>query len=298
MRFRWLGLLSRWIGPPCALLALAGSAPSASTLAPAALAASSSSAGRFELVTYNVAGLPEGISRSRPLANLPRIGELLNRFDLALVQEDFAYPRELRRSIRHAYASAPFERGGRLDFGDGLSFFSALPVTELRREAWASCNGIVDSFFDCLTPKGFSVARQWLAPDRGVHVYNLHMDAGWSPDDRAAREAQIEQLVAEIARRSPREALIVAGDTNLFGRDRDLLEQLLARTGLRDACEATRCPDRGRVDRVLFRSSAELVLRPVKWRIAHEFVDGARRPLSDHLAVAVSFVWRRDMNAH
>jgi endonuclease/exonuclease/phosphatase family metal-dependent hydrolase len=286
-QFRALVALLVWIG----VLAKAAQAP-------AAPLSFSDSQGSFELVTYNVAGLPEGISRSRPRANLPRIGELLNGFDIALVQEDFAYPLELRRMIRHRHGSAAFERGARLDFGDGLSQFSRLPFRDFRRHAWSSCNGLIDSFFDCLTPKGYTVARQELAPHVFVHIYNLHMDAGWSTDDRSAREQQVDQLIAALARESPGRALIVGGDTNLFGRDHALLRRLLEETGLSDACTATGCPEPERVDRVLYRGSAELSLAPRRWRIASEFVDEVRRPLSDHLAVAVEFVWRRAANTH
>jgi endonuclease/exonuclease/phosphatase family metal-dependent hydrolase len=253
----------------------------------------SGSGGKFELVTYNVAGLPEGISGSHPLANLPRIGELLNGFDIALVQEDFAYPLELRRRMRHPHASAAFVREG-LDFGDGLSQFSRLPFSDFRRVAWSSCHGLVDSFFDCLTPKGFSLSRQSLAPGVFVHVYNLHMDAGWSADDRAARAGQVEQLLATLAGTSADQAVIVAGDTNLRGRDHALLQRFRSEAGLRDACAETRCPEPWRVDRVLYRGSAAVQLWPRGWRIASQFVDGAQRPLSDHLPVAVQFEWRHE----
>lgn len=249
--------------------------------------------GSFELVTYNVAGLPEGISRSRPLANLPRIGELLNRYDIALVQEDFAYPLELRRDIRHGHASPAFVRNDRLDFGDGLSQFARLPFSAFRRVPWAKCHGVIDSFFDCLTPKGFTWARQSLAEGVTVHVYNLHMDAGWSPGDSAAREAQIAQLVASIGRDSANAAVIVGGDTNLLSRERGLLERLLAEAELKDACAMVRCSEPWRIDRVLYRGSPELSIRAKKWRLAPEFVDAQGRPLSDHLAVAVGFEWRR-----
>lgn len=258
--------------------------------APASASRVAATRGDFKLVTYNVAGLPEGISRSRPLANLPRIGELLNGYDVALVQEDFAYPVELRRAIRHAHASPPFVRQS-LDFGDGLSQFTRAPFREFRREAWASCHGIIDSFFDCLTPKGFTVSRLELAPGVSVHVYNLHMDAGWSAEDRAARRGQIEQLASAIERESAGRAVIVGGDTNIFGRERHLLDELQTRAGLSDACEVQGCDEPWRIDRILFRGSPELELRAERWRIAREFVDSAGRPLSDHLAVAVDFTW-------
>ncbi len=272
-----------------ALLSLIG-AGSAGRAAPLPF---SNVGGRFELVTINVAGLPEGISRSRPLANLPLIGERLNRYDIALVQEDFAYPLELRRGLRLPHATPPFERSA-LDYGDGLSQFSRLPFNEFRREAWQSCHGVVDSFFDCLTPKGFSRSRQSLGPSAFVHVYNLHMDAGWSAEDRAARAHQLVQLGEAIRRDSAGQALIVGGDTNILRRERELLEQLMRDVGLEDTCAETRCPEPWRIDRVLYRSSDRVRLRPRRWRIASEFVDAARRPLSDHRAVAVQFEWQRD----
>jgi endonuclease/exonuclease/phosphatase family metal-dependent hydrolase len=247
--------------------------------------------GTFDLLTYNVAGLPEGLSRSRPLANLPRIGKLLNKYDIALVQEDFAYPLELRREARHGHVSPAFVRQW-LDFGDGLSQFTRLPFTELRRVPWSSCNGLVDAFFDCLTPKGFTRARQSLAEEVTIDVYNLHMDAGAAPGDRQAREAQVAQLVAAIQGESAGRALIVGGDTNIFGRDRVLLQRLLDRAELKDACSEVHCGD-PRVDRVLYRSSRELTLSVRKWRIDRDFVDDQGRPLSDHLPVAVAFDWQR-----
>ena len=45
----------------------------------------------FLLLTYNVAGLPEGISSSHPRTNIPQISPMLNEFGIVLVQEDFSY---------------------------------------------------------------------------------------------------------------------------------------------------------------------------------------------------------------
>jgi len=276
----------------CFGLALLMSLEGAAT-ATATAAARNDKKGTFELLTYNVAGLPEGLSSSNPLANLPLIGKLLNKYDIALVQEDFAYPLELRQNFRHAHASPAFVRGNRLDFGDGLSQFARFPFSAFRRVPWLSCHGVFDAFFDCLTPKGFTVARQSLAEGVFVHLYNLHMDAGWSVGDRAARRKQVAQLVAAIRRESAGHALIVGGDTNILQKDAGLLEQLLTEAQLKDACAEARCSEPGRIDRVLYRSSPELQLRPKQWRIAREFVDGGGQPLSDHLPVAVAFDWQQ-----
>jgi endonuclease/exonuclease/phosphatase family metal-dependent hydrolase len=249
--------------------------------------------GRFELVTYNVAGLPEGISRSRPLANLPLIGKLLNRYDVALVQEDFAYPFELRRELGLAHSSAPFVRGDQLHFGDGLSQFARLPFTDFRRVEWQACHGLVDSFFDCLTPKGFTVARQAIGEGAFVRVVNLHMDAGWSALDRAARDAQIKQLSAALSELPSGDPVIVAGDTNILRDERDLLRPLLKQSAFVDSCAELGCSQPWRIDRVLYRSSRALRLRARQWRIAREFVDADGRPLSDHEAIVVAFDWQR-----
>jgi hypothetical protein len=255
--------------------------------------AAAAGSGALRVITYNVAGLPDGISGSRPSVNTPLIGRLLNRYDLALVQEDFAYGKALRRNLRHAYASPMFVRDKRLDFGDGLSQFSKLPFTGYVREAWQKCYGILDSYFDCLTPKGFTWSRQQLADGMTVDVYNLHMDAGRAAPDREARAEQVEQLIRAIRRYSPASALIVGGDTNLGFADGHLVDRLQSETGLRDACRALRCRDPGRVDRIFSRSSSLVSLEPKSWRIDTRFVDASQRPLSDHSPVAVELGWSR-----
>jgi endonuclease/exonuclease/phosphatase family metal-dependent hydrolase len=252
----------------------------------------SASSGRLKVLTYNVAGLPDGFSTPHPSLNLPRIGSLLGGYDLALIQEDFAYPSALRKNLILPYQSPAFERGEQMHFGDGLSLFSSYSFTPLQREAWQACYGYIDSFFDCLTPKGFTRTRMTLAPGVHVDVYNIHLDAGWGAKDAAARESQVEQLVHAIQQYSPGAALLVGGDTNIPFQQRTLLERFRKQTGLSDACAALRCPEPKRIDRVLFRSSSALHWLPRKWRIDPRFVDENLRPLSDHLAVAVDLDWQ------
>lgn len=248
--------------------------------------------GRFKLVTYNVAGLPEGVSKSRPSENMVPIGKLLNRYDLALIQEDFAYATELRRLITHPHATPPFVRGDRKDFGDGLSQFAKLPFAGIFREAWQTCHGIVDSYFDCLTPKGFTFARVALSDEASVDIYNLHMDAGSGPGDIAARAAQVEQLGKALQRFSVGQAVIMAGDTNM-SEDEPALMALQERFELVEVCRKLGCPEPGRIDRVFYRSSPTLTLSPKHWRVDRSFVDRQGKPLSDHFPVAVDFDWKR-----
>jgi len=250
-------------------------------------------AGHLKVLTYNIAGLPDGFMTAHPSANMPRIGSLLAHYDLALIQEDFAYGELLRQSVKLPFQSPAFARAGRLHFGDGLSQFAAQPFSALQREPWRVCHGVVDSYFDCLTPKGFSSSRQRLAEGVEIDVFNVHFDAGSGREDERAREAQLEQLVEAIAQRSAGRAVLLAGDTNLRSQ-RDLLARFERATGLSDACEALHCPDARRIDRVFFRSTPTLTIRPRKWSIDRGFVDAQGRPLSDHLAVAVELDWHSD----
>jgi endonuclease/exonuclease/phosphatase family metal-dependent hydrolase len=196
-------------------------------------------AGRLTVLTYNVAGLPDAVSRRTPSVSMPLIGRRLDAYELVFVQEDFAHSDLLAAAAHHPHRSRNEARG--FGLGDGLTMFSARPLAALEREPWSVCNGLLHSGSDCLTPKGFTRTTVELAPGAPVDLYNLHMDAGRAPADRAARLAQAQQLVAAIARHSADRAVIVAGDTNLRpGRDDEALAELEA-AGLRDACAATDC---------------------------------------------------------
>lgn len=245
----------------------------------------------LRVLTYNVAGLPEGISRSRPSVNMPRISPLLNAFDLVVVQEDFAFPTALRSALAFAHQSVPFRTGRPLDLGDGLSVFASMPFVGIAHEAWERCHGHFDSGSDCLTAKGFSVATHEVARGVFVDVYNLHMDAGRRRGDREARRAQIAQLGRALLARSRERAVVVAGDTNLWPRDEAMFTDMLRELGLTDACRALDCPDPERIDRVMYKDGGGVRLRARRWAIDERFVDEDGAPLSDHLPVAVDVAW-------
>jgi endonuclease/exonuclease/phosphatase family metal-dependent hydrolase len=248
--------------------------------------------GRFEIVTYNVAGLPEGLSNVRPTVNLPLIGALLNKFDVALIQEDFAYPELLRQRLLLPYRSAAFARGKELHFGDGLSLFSRLPLGDVERARWSACHGIVDSYFDCLTPKGFAASRLELSPGVFVDAYNVHLDAGASDADQQARRSQLGQLVEAIRRSSAGRTLVLGGDFNLTAQELPAFRELMSSIGLVDVCDELRCAQPRRLDRLLFKNGDRLRLTPRAWRLATGFRDARGRPLSDHEPVAVAFRWQ------
>lgn len=252
--------------------------------------------GTIEVLTYNVAGLPEPLSSSLPATYTRQISPLLNPYDLVLVQEDFWYHQDLASSVTHIYRSipqpGPISGGSRL-VNDGLNHFAHVTIGPVDRAAWQTCHGLWNAAFDCLGSKGFTHAVLTLAPGVEVDVYNLHMDAGGSYGDIFARQQQVVQLRDRVLAISHGRAVIMAGDFNLHGFDPDdepLLQQLLTSLGLSDTCRTLQCNDE-RIDRVLFRSSAMVELRPLAWRIATEFVDPQGNDLSDHPAIHATLGW-------
>ena len=253
--------------------------------------------GEFAVLTYNVAGLPQGISPSNPHKNMPLISPLLNQFELALVQEDFYYHDQLQAQAQHPYKSIPKAPASQFIEGDGLNHFSAFPFSRFMREPWQHCSN--EGGNDCLAKKGFSAAETEIAEGVTIDVYNLHLDSGGSDEDFVARDRQVAQLIHRIKARSAGQALIVVGDTNLHTESRDpdavFLQTLLDEVELIDACRALGCGSE-HVDRVLFRSSDALLLTPLSWQLDPDFVDEQGHSLSDHPAVGVVFQWQFQPN--
>jgi hypothetical protein len=301
----WTPVLERKNAVPLPVAASVPASPAGERLETASFATASvagSSAdrvGRFTLLTYNVAGLPQMLSPSTPRTNIPLVSPLLNLYDVALVQEDFSYHRELVRRAEHPYRSTPMRPHAFV--GDGLSQFSRLAFAAVHRVRWDRCNGYVSSSTDCLADKGFSFSELHVAPGAVVHLYNLHADAGSGKRDIRTRAMNFGQLADYIRRRSRGHAVIVAGDTNLrtFQRgDAQILNHFLEDLGLRDVHRSFVRVAEEPIDRVMIKSSAELALESLGWWEDRRFVDANGDPLSDHPAIGVVLEWRRvDQNS-
>lgn len=249
--------------------------------------------GELTALTYNVAGLPAGISASRPDEFAPRIGALLNAYDLVLLQEDFCYHERIAANARHPFRSRPQRTLGTL-VADGLSQLSHFRFDALQRVRWATASGLFDGCHDRWARKGFTVARTRLGLGATVDVYNLHADAGHGPGDLEARRASFAQLAAFIAEHSAGQAVIVGGDFNLCWShegDRAAFAALLDAAALRDVANHVGRPD-SRIDRFLFRSGAAVELHAVSLEEVPAFATADGVPLSDHPALAARFEWR------
>ncbi|MFC8240333.1 jacalin-like lectin [Streptomyces chartreusis] len=288
-----------------AALALTGLTATAATPATAATAAAS---GSFDVLTYNIAGLPLGLGDSDPETNTPLIGQRLGPYDIVNVQEDFNYHASLYANDTHPHRTAT---SGGAAFGDGLNTLSDHPFEDFERVRWNDCTGT-----NCLTPKGFTLARVRLAEGVFVDLYNVHTNADSDDAALAARRANVEQLSDFIQANSAGNAVIVMGDTNTrYTRTGDNIRTLVAENGLTDAwvqlvkggtppaaggdallCDATAPADDCEVvDKVLYRGSELLSLNATRYhndwaRFLRE--DGEH--LSDHFPHTVSFSYTLD----
>jgi endonuclease/exonuclease/phosphatase family metal-dependent hydrolase len=249
--------------------------------------------GNFTLLTYNVAGLPVFVSQSEPVTNTPLIGLLLNQYDVAVVQEDFAYHGALSAEATHAFRTEQQSPSSKVGIGDGLSLFSRFSLRRFERVAWRACNGKLRDGSDCLTSKGFAVATQEVEKGVEVDIYDVHMDSGHAQADVKARALQAEQLLEYIARHSARRAVIVAGDTNMGRDSEEILRSFLSRAGLTDACRELGCSDPERIDRVMYRGAPGVELRIEKLVVDDRFVRPDGLALSDHEAVGAVVRWTR-----
>lgn len=265
--------------------------------------ATAATTGSFNVLTYNIAGLPLGLGDSDPETNTPLIGQRLGPYDIVNVQEDFNYHASLYANDTHPYRTAT---SGGAAFGDGLNTLSDYGFEDFERVRWNDCTGT-----NCLTPKGFTLARVRLAEGTFVDLYNVHTNADSDDAALAARRANIEQLSDFIQANSSGNAVIVMGDTNTrYTRAGDNIRTLLAENGLKDpwvdlvkggsaptqgsdalVCDAAApTNDCEVVDKVLYRGSDLLSLNATRYH--NEWASFLREDgehLSDHFPHTVGF---------
>jgi hypothetical protein len=277
-----------------------------------ALPARAAAGGSFSVLSYNVAGLPEGLSSSHPATNTPLISARLGPYDVVHVQEDFNYHAALYASDSHPYRTPT---SGGVPVGSGLNTLSNFPydTDDFERVTWTDCSS---GSGDCLTPKGFTFMRLRLAEGVWADLYNLHTDAGTETGDLDARRKNLLQLSAFIQSHSAGNAVIVYGDTNTrYTRTGDNIRDLAAQNGLTDAwvglvrggtppaagsasltCDpanlTTACEV---VDKILYRGSTYVSLTATAYSNENaSFLDSSGNPLSDHYPIKVAFTWSQN----
>ncbi len=294
-------------------LVLTGLAGATIATAPPAVAAES---GTFNVLSYNVAGLPEILSSASTdrETSTTAIGQRIAPYDIVQVQEDFNYHAYLYAGdTNHAYRTPT---SGGAGIGSGLNTLSKISYDEddFERVRWDSCQW--DSG-DCLTPKGFTFMRERLAEGVYVDFYNLHTNAGTSDGDLASRADNLNQLTEFIQSHSAGNAVVVMGDTNTrYTRSGDTIAEFNASNGLTDAwvknirggvaptkgSDALVCDQTGAtvpntcevVDKILYRGSRFVTLDSTSYNNEHaKFLEsGTGLMLSDHDPITASFSWK------
>ena len=258
---------------------------------------------RFSVLSYNVHGLPAWVVDDDPEQRTPRIAALLGAYDVALIQEDWAYHELLTRGTGHEL----IERGNlsRLALAEWISVLGGSGLTVLARtssaervsvskQPYSGCSGWLGGANDCLATKGFTRLRLRFAGGSLVDFYTTHLDAGGGEDDQAVRVSQIAQLTRAVRQQSSGVAVIIAGDFNLhFDRPehRAVIDRFGAELRL-SRSEARGDPERwSQLDYLWYRSGAAHALELLESGEALEFVhDGV--PLSDHPPLYGKFALR------
>ena len=221
-------------------------------------------------------------------------------YDIALLQEDFAHHDLV---LKHAKEGQSIQRGegakpGKCFFcsGSGLTLMSNLSESEWRESAifepFGNCSGWLDRANDCFAQKGFQIIDLRSIRGEELVLVNTHLDAGRSDFDRAARAAQLNQLILAIDRYVLDQALIVAGDLNLDwdnSKDRELLLDFRDRLGLAQAAKGVQA-EQGwtMLDYIFYRSGELTTLSLAGSGEDRTFVSGSM-PLSDHPALFARF---------
>lgn len=264
----------------------------------------SATSGSIDVATYNVAGLPEPISGSRPTEHSELLSPLLNPYDVVLLQEDFFYIDKVAQHLTFPYGSTPQRLVLGSDptrpeafVGSGLERYSRHPFDGYLQVRWPGCYGgaLGAGAADCLSQKGFSVARHEVAAGVFVDVYDLHGEAGSTPDDFYWSQQDYLALAAYIDANSADHAVIVGGDFNLSpadANDAPILARFLVDAGLTDVCEVQDCSaDPDTIDRLLYKSGDDVALLATAWSRPAGFTLPDGTPLSDHDPTAATFAW-------
>lgn len=254
------------------------------------------------MITYNIAGLPGPLSS----AILPRfkytkeIGQRLNNYYVANVQEDFSYHDFLIKQSQMPSQTAPkpptllWPIG--VPFSDGLNTLAQFKVKRLFRQAWFQCTAD-----NCLTPKGFTYNQLQLPGGETIDLYNFHANTGGG----VTTNENLQQLSNYIQQNSAGRAVIVTGDTNArYSEPGGILTAFANANGLTDAwvqleyggvipTNAPICMVGNQcelLDKIYYRSGQGVTLQALAYsNEAPKFLDSQGQPLSDHSPPMVNF---------
>jgi len=252
---------------------------------------------KLKILVYNTHGLPEVFINDNPKKRFPIIGKKTQDYNISLLQEDYSHHEELSSGL--AKKSMAIRGGMASSFkcpfcvGSGLTSVFNLPenwTVEVENETYKTCSGWLRGANDCFAYKGFQIIKITLPSNKEFFIVNTHMDAGRRDSDRSSRKKQLEQIVSTISQRTTTEALIVAGDLNLYSKnpeDVNLLEKFKKELKLKDAFIEHKISKKWAIlDYVLYKQGSEVEFKILSIGEDKSFVT-EEGTLSDHPALFI-----------
>ncbi|UDQ97407.1 NPCBM/NEW2 domain-containing protein [Lentisphaerota bacterium WC36G] len=246
--------------------------------------------GNFSVLTYNIGALPWPAynygTAGNPDGRVQEIGPRLNSFDIVGVQEQFSLFDEFREDTRFPYFSINKHL---YSGGSGLDTLSKYPMAKSKKIEFDE-----NPFY---VAKGFQKNTVTIYPGVYVDVYNTH--TGDDYNDHIVH--QLQQISDYIQANSPADrAVIFIGDMNVTWHwPGTALQPLITANNFQDACVVATGNQHGPVDRILYRSGADVTLTLDHYErmelnqhtgdkyFGHFTKDG--KLLSDHPAVLAEF---------
>ena len=120
----------------------------------------------IKILVYNTHGLPSAFAGDDPEERFPLIGEKTKRYQLSLLQEDFAHHELLLKNLSEGSVALRGNTNNKsfcpFCSGSGLTMISNLEKEwqiEIQSEAFNTCSGWLGGLNDCFATKGFQLAR-------------------------------------------------------------------------------------------------------------------------------------------
>jgi len=252
---------------------------------------------KLKILVYNTHGLPGVFINDNPKKRFPIIGKKTQDYNISLLQEDYSHHEELSSGL--AKKSMAIRGGMASSFkcpfcvGSGLTSVFNLPenwTVEVENETYRTCSGWLRGANDCFAYKGFQIIKITLPSNKEFFIVNTHMDAGRRNSDRSSRKKQLEHIVSTINQRTTTEALIVAGDLNLYSKnpeDVKLLENFKKELKLKDAFIEHKISEKWAIlDYVLYRQGSKVEFKIMSVGEDKSFIT-EEGSLSDHPALFI-----------
>ena len=251
----------------------------------------------YKILVYNTHGLPEVFIEDNPKYRFPIIGSKTKKYDISLIQEDYAHHKELKSALRKESNVLRGPQGSNLSCpfctGSGLtSIFNISKdiIIEVENETFDTCSGWLRGANDCFAFKGFQIIKLISPSKEELYIVNTHMDAGRRDSDREARKQQLAQIKRAVIQKVREKPLIVAGDLNLYSKDPEdmkLLEKFKNDLNLIDSFKDVEIGKQWPIlDYILYRNASKKEITILNLGEDKSFKSD-EGPLSDHPALFI-----------